>query len=148
MRSSRPPREPRPEMRPPGWPAGPASQRKYDRTRRTGHPSTASVAGRSKHPVEMPPVGDAFQLLLASVFEHQPRAHGEIFDRGADQNLPRAGERSDPCGNVHREAADLVAGEFDLAGVAAGADVQAELADGCAQGLGAADGPGGPVEGR
>ena len=41
----------------------------------------------------MPLVGDAFQLVLASVFEHQSRADGEIFDRGTHQNLPGAGER-------------------------------------------------------
>jgi hypothetical protein len=49
---------------------------------------------------------------------------------------------------VHREAANVVASEFDLTGVAPGADIQAEVADGCAERLGAADGPGGPVEGR
>src|SRR2546429_243968 len=61
---------------------------------------------------------------------------------------PGAGERADPSADVHREAADVATVEFDLPGVAPGADVQAELADGRAQGLGAADGPGGPVEGR
>jgi len=49
---------------------------------------------------------------------------------------------------VDREAADVVAGEFDLTSVAPGADLQAELANGRGQRLGAADGPGGPVEGR
>jgi hypothetical protein len=96
----------------------------------------------------MPPVGDTLQLVLAGVFEHQPRARGEVFDRGADQNLPGAGERADPGADVDREAADAVTGEFDLPGMAAGADVQADLADGRAQRLGAADGPGGPVPGR
>ena len=83
-----------------------------------------------EHPVEMPRVGDALQLVLASVFEDQSRAHGEVFDRGTDQNLPGACERADPGGDVHREAADAVTGEFDLPGVASGADAQAELADG------------------
>ena len=41
-----------------------------------------------------------------------------------------------------------VTGKFDLASVAAGADAQTELANRCAQGLGAADGPRRPVEGR
>jgi hypothetical protein len=56
----------------------------------------------------MPPVGDALQLVLASVFEHQPRARGEVFDRGADQHLPGAGERADPGADVDRQAADMV----------------------------------------
>jgi hypothetical protein len=58
------------------------------------------------------------------------------------------GQRADPGADVDGEAADAVTGEFDLPGVAPGADAQAELAEGCAQRLGAADGPGGSVEGR
>src|SRR5690349_6655694 len=96
----------------------------------------------------MPPVGDALQLVLAGVFEHKPRACGEVFDRVADQNLPSAGERADPGADVHRQATDAVTGEFDLAGVAAGADAQAEVAESRAQRLGTAEGPRGPVEGR
>jgi hypothetical protein len=64
------------------------------------------------------------------------------------RNLPRAGERADPGADVDRQAADAVTGKFDLASVAAGADAQTELANRCAQGLGAADGPRRPVEGR
>ena len=93
------------------------------------------------------PVGDALQLVLAGVFELEPRARGEVFHRGADENLPARASHH-PGGDMDRYAANLVTGEFNLAGVAPGADVQAELADGCGQGLGAADRPGGPVEGR
>src|SRR5204863_9660070 len=50
--------------------------------------------------------------------------------------------------DVDREAADAVTGEFDLPGVAPGADVQAELANGDAQSLSAVHSPGGPIEGR
>ena len=53
----------------------------------------------------MPLAGDALQLVLASVFEHQPRARGEVFDRGADQHLPRAGERANPGADVDRHTA-------------------------------------------
>src|SRR5262245_24654118 len=70
------------------------------------------------HPVKRPLVGDAFQFVLAGVFELEPGACGEAFDRGAGQNLPGAGERADPGAGVDRQAADVVAGEFDLAGVA------------------------------
>ena len=91
----------------------------------------------------MPPVGDALQFVFAGVFELQPRARGEVFDRGAHENLPGACERADPGAQVDREAVDAVAGEFDLTGVAPGADLQAELADGRAERLGAADGSGG-----
>ena len=77
----------------------------------------------------MPLVGDAFQLVLPGVFELEPRARGEVFDRGADQYLPGVGERADPGAGVDREAADVVTGELDLPGVAPGADVQSELAE-------------------
>src|SRR5215813_4806737 len=40
------------------------------------------------HPVKRPLVGDAFQFVLAGVFELEPGACSEAFDRGADQNLP------------------------------------------------------------
>jgi hypothetical protein len=80
--------------------------------------------------VEMPAVGDALQLVFAGVFELQPRAGGEVFHRGAHENLPCVGERADARADVDREAADVVASEFDLTGVAPGADLQAELAGG------------------
>ncbi len=73
----------------------------------------------------MPPVGDALQLVLVGVFELQPRARGEVFDRGAHQNFPRGRECADPGADVDREAADVVTGEFDLPGVAPSADAQA-----------------------
>src|SRR5215472_11685728 len=78
-----------------------------------------SWRGRSaKHPVQMAPVGDALELVLAGVLKHQPRARSEVFHRGTHQNLPRVGERADPRADVDRQAADAVTGEFDLAGVA------------------------------
>jgi hypothetical protein len=45
---------------------------------------------------------------------------------------------------VDRQAADAVTGKFDLAGVAAGADPQPEVAKSRAQRLGTPDGPRGP----
>jgi hypothetical protein len=39
----------------------------------------------------MPLVSVAFQLVLVGVFELEPRACGEVFGRGADQDLPGAG---------------------------------------------------------
>src|SRR5438270_5055392 len=89
----------------------------------------------AEHAVEAPLVGDAFQLVLPGVFELEPRAGGEVFDRGADQNLPGVSECTDPGADVDREAADAVTGEFDLPGVAPGTDVQADLSTGDAQRL-------------
>ena len=52
-----------------------------------------------------------------------------------------------PGGGVHRDAADVVAAELDLAGVGAGPDLDAERAEGGDDLDGAANGAGGPVEG-
>jgi hypothetical protein len=56
----------------------------------------------------MPLVGDAFQFVLAGVVELEPGARGEVFDRGADQNLPGACERADPGADVDREGTGLL----------------------------------------
>ena len=40
----------------------------------------ASVGG-TRHPVEVPPVGDALQLVFTSVLEVEPRSDDEVLDR-------------------------------------------------------------------
>jgi hypothetical protein len=44
------------------------------------HP--CSRRGSTHHAIEMPTVGDAFELVLAGVFEHESRASRQILYRG------------------------------------------------------------------
>jgi pimeloyl-ACP methyl ester carboxylesterase len=60
----------------------------------------------------MPLVGDALQIVSADVFELEPGTDGEVFDRGADQNLTCVGDCADPGADVDRQATDAVASEM------------------------------------
>ena len=64
--------------------------------------------------------------MLAAVLEDEARAGDEVLDGGADEDLGGAGERGDPGADVHGDAADVGAQQLDLAGVAAGADLESQ----------------------
>ena len=66
--------------------------------------------------------------MLAAVVEREAGADDEVLDRARDEDLAGAGERCDACGDVDREAGDVVALDLDLSDVEAGTDLQSELA--------------------
>ena len=78
--------------------------------------------------------------------EHELRSDHQVAHRLGHGHLGRAGERGDPCADVHREAADLVADPLDLAGVHASAHFETERSNGFDNRGGAVDGAGGSVE--
>ena len=102
----------------------------------------------TRHPVEVPPVGDALQLVLAGVLERETGAGDKVFDRGGDQHLGRTGHRADASPDVDGDTLDAFIGELDLAGVDARADLQAELSKRGADRKGAAHGSRRTVERR
>ena len=77
----------------------------------------------------------------------RPEPGDEVLDRRRDQDLRRTGEGADPGADVHGDAADIGAQQLDLAGVAAGAHLEAQGLDRLADALRALHGPGRPVEG-
>src|SRR5581483_1868225 len=102
---------------------------------------------RSRAHREQPPrVGHALQLVHAAVLELDPGAGDEVLHRLRDDDLPGARARCDPRGDVHGDAAQLVAEPLALARMDTGADVDAEDAARVLDRAGAPDGAGGPVE--
>ena len=80
-------------------------------------------------PVELPALGNAFQLVLAGLFEDEPRTHGEVSHRLRNEDLARTGERSHAGSDVDGDTADAVRGSLDLSRVTAGSHFDVELAN-------------------
>src|SRR5581483_11728882 len=86
--------------------------------------------------VQPPLAGDALQLVDAAV-----------VDRAGDEHLARAGERGDPRARVDGDPRHLAFGQLALAGVQAGAHLEAELPHRLHDRARTADRPRRPVEG-
>ncbi len=84
--------------------------------------------------------------MRAAVLEDDPRTGHQVFDRARGQDLAGTGQPSDARANMHGKAADVVAHPLALAGVDAGSDLEPGLAQAIADGDGAADGAGRPIE--
>ena len=93
--------------------------------------------------------GDSFQLGRATVLELQIGAGNEVFDGRGGQYLAGACLRCNPGADIDGNAGDLLADQFALANVQAGADLEPELlTDRASDRVGAADCPDRAVEGR
>src|SRR2546423_11251893 len=95
----------------------------------------------------MPCSGDAFELVVAFVGELHAGAHNKLCHGSRRPDFAGAGFGCDAGGDVDGDAADVIAADFDLAGVDAAADVEPELTGGIADRTGTLEGPGGSVEG-
>ena len=60
--------------------------------------------------------------MRTAVFEVKIGANGKIVHRARDQNLALSGVPRNPCGDMHRDSADLVCTQFDFARVQTGSD--------------------------
>ena len=96
---------------------------------------------------ELPGAGHATQLDAAAVLEARARADDKVTDSARDEDFAGAGLAEDPRRDVYREPPDVGVQQFALAGVDAGADLDAQCFGVSAQGLGAADGLRRAVEG-
>jgi hypothetical protein len=65
--------------------------------------------------------------VLAAVLEAQPGADDEVLDRARHEHLAGRGRLFDACGDVHADAAQVVAEDLALAGVDADPELDAEL---------------------
>src|SRR2546423_14438429 len=95
----------------------------------------------------MPCSGDAFELVVAFVGELHAGAHNKLCHGSRRPDFACAGFGCDAGGDVDGDAADVVAADFDLAGVDAAADVEPERTGGIAGRTGTLEGRGGSVEG-
>jgi hypothetical protein len=66
---------------------------------------------------EPPELGDAFEVVSATVGETQVGAGDEVDDRAGDDHLAGVRLRLDPARDVHGDAGHIVPSSFDLAGV-------------------------------
>jgi hypothetical protein len=96
---------------------------------------------------ETPGAGDAFEIVFASVKEHEVGAGEEIGDGARDQDLVGTCQRGHALADVHRDPGDVVVLEFDLAAMKTRPDLEAEAVDTVADRTRAADSAGGAVEG-
>src|SRR3954452_9377200 len=97
----------------------------------------AAVRSRLAGDVEAPAVGDALEVVLAEGFEGEAAACDEVFDGLRDEYLGGACEGCDASAGGDCDASAFAVDEFAFAGVDAGADFDAEGADGCDQCSGA-----------
>ena len=58
--------------------------------------------------------------VFASILESNVGPGNKVGDHLGHQHLSRSGERRDPCGDVHGQAANIVTPKLHLAGVDAG----------------------------
>ena len=75
---------------------------------------------------QLPFVGDALEAMEAAIIKAQPRPGDEVPHRARHEHLTGARQRGDACPDMHGDAANVIAGEHDLAGVNAGADFEAD----------------------
>src|SRR2546427_13210802 len=80
--------------------------------------------------------------MRAPALEPERRSSNEIFDRPRDEDFARSRESLDPSADVHGDSADIaILSLFQLAGVQACPDFQADCPECIANRLGAGDGP-------
>jgi hypothetical protein len=74
----------------------------------------------------LPGAGHATQLDAAAVLEARARADDQVTHGAGDEDVTRAGLAEDARGDVYREPPDVGVEQFALAGVDAGADLNAQ----------------------
>ena len=90
----------------------------------------AAAAVLLLHGEQLPLVGNALEAVNAPVGELQPRARDKILHGTRDEHLAGGGHARDSLADMHGDARDVSAARLHLAGVQAGAYLQAERADG------------------
>ena len=79
--------------------------------------------------------------MWATVDEGEAGPSHQILDRPRAQHFPRPSLGQDPSRDVHRDPADVIADQLDLASVQPDPDLQAPLGQLGPDGLGRADRP-------
>ena len=78
------------------------------------------------HRQELPGAGHATQLDAAAVLEAGARADDQITHGAGNEDFPGTGVAEDARRDVYRDAPDVGVQQFALAGVDAGADLDAQ----------------------
>src|SRR2546426_88719 len=104
------------------------------------------MRGSARYGVELPFTGDALEGVGASLGEDEPRPRDKIDDRSRHENFARTGKRRNALADVDGDATYVLATQLDLPGVEAGAHLDAEGTNSCADRLRATHRPGRPIE--
>src|SRR5262245_23165752 len=86
------------------------------------------------------------ELVLAAILERDAGTGHEVLDRARDEHLPSSGERRDAGTGADGDPGHLPFVQLALAGVHAGAELEAEGLDALEDSLGTPDGPSRAVE--
>jgi hypothetical protein len=97
--------------------------------------------------VEPPGSRNTLQVVFATVVEGDARAGDEVLDRARDQHFIGIGCGGDTRGDMDGEASEVVAADLAFSGVEPDANFDPEPLSGLNDRVGAANGPGGTVEG-
>jgi hypothetical protein len=89
---------------------------------------------------QLPTAGNAPQLDITALFEAGARADDKVTDGAGNEDLPGAGLAADPRRDVYRDPPDVGVQQFALAGVDAGAGLNAQCLGVRAQRFSAANG--------
>ena len=93
---------------------------------------------------ELPGARHTTQLDAAAVLKAGAGADDQVTDGAGDEDVAGSGLAEDPRGDVYGDSPDVGVEQFALAGVDAGADLDAQCLGIDTQRLGAADGLRGP----
>lgn len=104
-----------------------------------------SSSGRGE---ESPCIRNPFELVLTPILESDPRPGDQPLHCLRGKHLTRARERPHSRRDVNGDPGDVVAKDFDLAGVDAHADVESNRTRSFYDAATAADGACRPIEGR
>src|SRR5207344_1838589 len=85
-------------------------------------------APRSDRGPEVPLAGNALQDLRPAIVEPEVRTDDQVLHGAGDEHLAGPGQGAHPRADVDPDAGDVLAPPLDLAGVQAGADVDAQRA--------------------
>jgi hypothetical protein len=97
-------------------------------------------------PEQSPTPRDTFQLVFAAIVKLNARANHEILHGARDEHFARNRQRPESSGDVHGEAAEIVASYLALTGVQTHAQLDTETPGGIDDRLAAADGTSRTVE--
>src|SRR4051794_20821768 len=111
---------------------------------RAGLAAQTDLGGGEQSPL----VRDPLEAVRAALLEADPGAGDEVLHRARHEHLPRLRKRADSCGDVDRDAADVLADHLHLAGVQPDPHRDARPARGGQDRLAAPDRPRRAVEGR
>src|SRR5208282_181115 len=96
---------------------------------------------------DLPRLGDPLQRMGAEILEFYARARDQVLHGARNQHIVGAAELRHPRSDVHRDPPHVILGQLDFACMKTDAHRNLESTQRIANGAGAMDRPGRPIEG-